>query len=410
MTAEIAILNRSVVALAADSAVTIDRKRAWKSSNKLFSLGPRHDIGVMVHGHDSFLGKPWEAIIEQFRSRHADAAFLTVEQCVTAFRAFATSSVFRHAQREEFSVGMVVFEAVTQMVDRIGTIQSKAMLVAGAAADATNHIAELSADLLPDNPSKPTFEREFRDFIKDTVRDSAGYRLGNANIQPFIDVAFEHYRRTIASEFRTGVVFAGFGSQEQYPKLHEITFDGMDSYVTRVWEENRVEITSNLLPSAVICPFAQSDVFHLFVEGIAMEHIQYTASLVGSVLAMKSDTMIRSYVPGGQRTVESALQRRENDTILTEMIREYKKYRKSNFVSPLLEVVATLPKDEMANLAEALVELTSLRRKIAGSVQTVGGPTDVAVISKADGFIWMKRKQYFNIDENPDYQYRRRQN
>jgi hypothetical protein len=27
--------------------------------------------------------------------------------------------------------------------------------------------------------------------------------------------------------------------------------------------------------------------------------------------------------------------------------------------------------------------------------ETVGGPIDVAVISKGDGFVWIKRKHYF---------------
>jgi len=32
--------------------------------------------------------------------------------------------------------------------------------------------------------------------------------------------------------------------------------------------------------------------------------------------------------------------------------------------------------------------------------ETVGGPIDVAVISKGDGFIWIKRKHYFSPELN----------
>jgi len=35
--------------------------------------------------------------------------------------------------------------------------------------------------------------------------------------------------------------------------------------------------------------------------------------------------------------------------------------------------------------------------------ETVGGPIDVAVISKVDGFIWIKRKHYFKIELNPQF-------
>ena len=62
----------------------------------------------------------------------------------------------------------------------------------------------------------------------------------------------------------------------------------------------------------------------------------------------------------------------------------------------------------MASLAESLVNITSLKRKFSldGYQQTVGGPTDVATISSNDGFIWIKRKHYFDGKINPQYYYR----
>lgn len=35
--------------------------------------------------------------------------------------------------------------------------------------------------------------------------------------------------------------------------------------------------------------------------------------------------------------------------------------------------------------------------------ETVGGPVDVAVISRHEGFVWVKRKYYFNPAVNPRY-------
>jgi len=52
-------------------------------------------------------------------------------------------------------------------------------------------------------------------------------------------------------------------------------------------------------------------------------------------------------------------------------------------------------------MAETLVNLTSFKRKISmNQRETVGGPTDVALITKGDGFIWVNRKHYFNSDKN----------
>jgi len=54
-------------------------------------------------------------------------------------------------------------------------------------------------------------------------------------------------------------------------------------------------------------------------------------------------------------------------------------------------------------MAESLVSLTKFKRRISREQETVGGPVDVAVITKGDGFIWMKRKHYFAPEINPRY-------
>ena len=66
-------------------------------------------------------------------------------------------------------------------------------------------------------------------------------------------------------------------------------------------------------------------------------------------------------------------------------------------------MVAMLPKEQLAELAEALIGLTSLRRRVSYDKETVGGPTDVAIITKGDGLVWIKRKHYFEENLNPAY-------
>jgi len=66
----------------------------------------------------------------------------------------------------------------------------------------------------------------------------------------------------------------------------------------------------------------------------------------------------------------------------------------------LMRTLTGLDKEDMANLAESLISLTSLIRRMSPGEETVGGPVDVAVISKGDGFIWMKRKHYFDKEKN----------
>ena len=73
------------------------------------------------------------------------------------------------------------------------------------------------------------------------------------------------------------------------------------------------------------------------------------------------------------------------------------------YIRKLVDTVAYLEKDDLANMAENLILLTGLKRRITSSEETVGGPVDVAIISKDDGFIWIKKKQYFDKGINPHY-------
>lgn len=52
-------------------------------------------------------------------------------------------------------------------------------------------------------------------------------------------------------------------------------------------------------------------------------------------------------------------------------------------------------------MAESLVNLTKFRLRVSPERETVSGPIDVALISKGDGFVWLKRKHYFQAEHNP---------
>jgi hypothetical protein len=47
-----------------------------------------------------------------------------------------------------------------------------------------------------------------------------------------------------------------------------------------------------------------------------------------------------------------------------------------------------------------LIYLTYLKRRITFAEESVGTPVDVALISKGDGLIWIKRKHYFKPELN----------
>lgn len=90
MTAEIAILNKSAVALAADSAVTIaagsKEEKIFDTADKLFELSDRDPIGIMIYNVTSFVEIPLQILVKKFR--RGCPSCQNVSECATCFLRF----------------------------------------------------------------------------------------------------------------------------------------------------------------------------------------------------------------------------------------------------------------------------------------------------------------------------------
>jgi len=88
MTAEIAIINRSAVTLATDSAVTLTvrgNEKIYNAADKLFELSEINPIGVMIYNNLDFMGVPLEVAIKEFRRKFARASYASVFEAAAAF-------------------------------------------------------------------------------------------------------------------------------------------------------------------------------------------------------------------------------------------------------------------------------------------------------------------------------------
>ncbi|MFQ5329143.1 MAG: hypothetical protein ACE5D4_04035 [Thermodesulfobacteriota bacterium] len=114
MTAEVGVLNRIGVALAADSAVSIGQAadKIYTSADKLFHLSSSAPVGVMINGSANFLGVPWETVIKSFRSELGAERFNFLEQYSDKFieylkgnrTVFPASLQDKHAMALAFSL------------------------------------------------------------------------------------------------------------------------------------------------------------------------------------------------------------------------------------------------------------------------------------------------------------------
>src|SRR4051794_39969807 len=91
MTAEITVMNRQAVALAADSAVSVETVtggKVWQSAHKIFGLSRDHPVAVMIYGQAELLGLPWETLIKSYRDSMSSEGFSSVEDYADDLLAF----------------------------------------------------------------------------------------------------------------------------------------------------------------------------------------------------------------------------------------------------------------------------------------------------------------------------------
>jgi hypothetical protein len=70
-----------------------------------------------------------------------------------------------------------------------------------------------------------------------------------------------------------------------------------------------------------------------------------------------------------------------------------------NLQAPFLH--GAMPVQDAIELADFLVETTKRFVRFLPGADTAGGDTDIAVVTKHEGFKWVRRKHYFNTSLNP---------
>lgn len=142
-----------------------------------------------------------------------------------------------------------------------------------------------------------------------------------------------------------------------------------------------------------------------FMLGIDPDYNRYLERNVTQIMKSSAEELINKYAVGDEDQKKKIL--KEINPVITEKLKEHfataRDYRQENFSKPIINMAELLPKEELAHLAESLVNLTSFKRRMSLDTESVGGPIDVAVISKGDGFVWVKRKHYFDINLNRSF-------
>lgn len=417
MTAVIGILNKNGMTMAADSAVTVtggNQKKIYNTANKIFTLSKHHPIGIMVYSSSTFMTTPWEIIIKLYRKELADNSFDTVEDYKNNFIEFLRQKdFFTSEETQKFNLENFTYWNLKSLKDRIinnlsdGKSQEELVIEfkEKILEDLNSNIKSFDGATNILNDFKEYTIEEFKAYAEEIIKKVIteifdGIELNDEIINSMIELYYLHLRTTNFIGLETGLVFGGFGESEIYPSLVSIKIAEVFDNRLRYYDDLSDKITDR--NNGSIMPFAQTDVINMFIKGIDPEIDSTYLSVFEKSIGKYNNTII-DILEAEQPELAAKIKGIDLSTLTNEFEEELIKIKREKQIIPTVDTVAILSKEDLAEMAESLIYLTYLKRRISSSEESVGGPIDVAIISKGDGFIWKKRKHYFESELNKHF-------
>jgi len=402
MTAEVAILNTQGAAIAADSAVTISigsgdsrENKIFYTAEKIFNISEKLPIGIMIYNSANFMGINWKLIINEYSNRISDKdRFKKLEDCFNNFIKFLSDFEYiEHEHKEKVEEAYLknicescIKKILEYQIDLYNQSDIKdehsrfdlEFVKKNLTFTLKKQIDDIKKIKNEDIPF-PDFSGKYiishKEIIKDTSERVLGFTLSTKQVEDMIELLILQVKTFGLLNF-SGIVFVGYGEEEIFPSVCSAKILGkLDNDLIYIKDTTEhIDIRN----SAMISPYAQADVINTFIRGIDPE-LQYKILPQLFVEFLEKTNLV-----GDEQ------KRYELTNIFLEILKEQvidEKYK-----NPILEIVSSLPTINLAEMAEALINITSLRRHHSTDQDTVGGPTDVAIISKVDGFVWVKRK------------------
>lgn len=426
MTAEIALINRRAVTLAADSAISLvgndeNDVKIFNSAEKIFELCNDLPVGLMIYNNVDIMRAPLEILARNFRAK-CNVKHATLAECAQAFIDY----IDEHARNasagiKDEAIATRVESALTALAQISFHRYVDSNRAASQAGLHTPTPRQVLMDVLNEELRNAAAEKQIESHLKVTwqqvvadhggaidkaIADAGNSFLGleDADIPIVREIAARWLLSENLSDSHTGIVIAGYGDEGMYPALIAHEFDGFVAGHLRRAKKHEVTIEPGV-QSVDIITFAQEDISKRLLDGVDPEIVNSVyRQLLGGLRAMRTKALAN--VGANERVkVEADFDAAAGDvwTGISRTVQRFVAKCNADFKS----TVASMPKQEMAFFAEALVNTTAMKRRVSRDKEDVGGPVDVAVISRHEGFVWVKRKHYFEADRNPRFFVRR---
>jgi hypothetical protein len=270
----------------------------------------------------------------------------------------------------------------------------------------------LSNEAFAENGVCPDFEnyslRQFKSYAKERFNELVDLckEEGVPGTREEWEENIYNYIRSQILYTETGIVFVGYGDDDIFPSLIHVHVGGIiDGHLMYYYDEGEAISYDN---DASIQPFAQTDTMISLMKGIHPTMYETLLGKLDDALGSAKQKMMDSLAETGMSETQMTKVNEMNfDDIAEKFHSEMGDYIQDTFVDGIVDAVGSFNIEDMVKMAESLISITNLQRHFSSSEESVGGPVDVAVITKSEGFVWVNHKQWFQQDMNPQMMERR---
>lgn len=407
MTLIVWVGNKNALAFAADSIGSVQHEEGvkWYIVNKLFELTSSDPIWVATAWNSDFWWLLLEVIIKDFRKKLGDKRKKTLEEYVILFLDHLKSADYIKGDNNELFLKILL----KKFLSRIAKIRNEGMEIIMQDPDIdpkdVNTVkkvlsAYISACLSNDYElissqkelfgmpvyTWEQFDEEYKNVpsnILETLFCSPGtknYELLKRNILSIINKdAFLHLFGDWSE-----LIFFGFWEEDFFPKVFSINlYYKIDEEVV----------------------FSLNDVYTIKSDGFIKAYAQ-SEDVENSILWIGDG--IKNEIC---KTIEQKLTKnkkigildQEKYNFINDSIAEALDEIREKNLTELSLSARFLSKTELWQIAENFVGIGSMKKRINLGNETIWWPIDVAIVTKSDWFIWIKRKHYFDAENNYHY-------
>ena len=415
MTAIVGILNKRAAVLAADSALTVvkgDRMKIYNTTTKIFQLSQDNHVAMMFFQNVDFMNVPWEVIFKLYHDKRGDKQFDSIKEYAEDFYQFLRDEKFFCSSDQQMdyldgelatyynNVKVAAKDNMEKEIDAMDDYDffNEEDLLRQHLKDCIAGVEALASDADVNPGLEDVGEKEIRSYGKDSL-ETLKERIEEDSLpKDMFDDWVSGFTNYIRSRFYyngTGIVFVGYGKNDIFPTLLPTYVSGAFNNRLRYYLDTDGMYAIGEDCSASITPFAQSDVMITLMKGIAPNFYEKVTDLNVRSLSEERKKIADLLKEEG---VDEAIVKRVSDLDTTDIEKKHSEsmddYMQEEYIDGIVNAVESFNVEDMANMAENLVSITGLQRHFSSSDETVGGPIDVAVITRAEGFVWVRHKDF----------------